>query len=259
MSSLKFFFLVSISLFFAVCSNAGDSIAEADSKYFLDSVRRPPHQDTWAKLGGKIIHKRSGTSENLESPLRVALRFTPDRLLARIVIDADEKYSVGQVYSSSAAPEEGTSVITENMKPNGKSTLADCGLRPEDLTLSFIYWKFEKELEPTSFKGRDCRVFLLNSQDGKEKARVSIDTEARFPLKSEWIKIKDAKEEVYRTIEISSFKKESDFWFVESFFIFGPGFRTKVEFSEISAGFAKDGVPQDLFQDSSNEKAINGK
>ncbi len=235
-------------LFLAVCFSfnlfSDDSPPEPDSASFLQKARRPPANESWAKLPGTAVHRR-GDSENRESPIYLGIRFTPERLLAQVYLDENESYMIGQAYNSSA---EGTSVIANNKKGGGESILADFGLRPEDLTLSFMYWNFEKELEKSPVRSYECRVFIMQSPTQKEKAKVYINTEYCFPMKAEWIRKDDkGKDEIYRTIEIVSFKKESDFWFVDSFVIYGPGFKTKVNFSDISAGFAKDGVPADIF------------
>ncbi len=224
---------------------AEDSTPIQDGKAFLESARKAPMNESWAVLSGRIIHKR-GKASPVESPVYLGILFTPERILAQIYIDPDEKYSIGQAYYSKN--EDGTSVIPFNNKKDGQSVLAECGLRPEDMTFSFMYWDFVKELDANSSPGRQCRVFLLESPSKKEQARVYIDTEYRYPLKAEWIKSSadGKKEEPYRSIEIGGFRKEAGFWFVESFQIFGPGFRTKVEFSDVKAGLSKDGIPENL-------------
>ena len=53
----------------------------------------------------------------------------------------------------------------------------------------------------------------------------------------------------YRELEIASVKKaeDNDFNLIPKLEIFGPDWRTKIDFDERSAGYAKDGMPSDLF------------
>lgn len=237
-------------LFSFLIFSGEDAVKNVDSKSFLEKARRPPVQESWAKLAGKTMHRRAD-KESQEFPIYLGLRFTPERILAQVFVNENENYNIGQQYCSAPG---GTSVIATNKNPGGKSALGDFGLRPEDLTLSFMYWDFVSELDKDSVKGRECRVFILKSPTLQERVKIFIDAETCFPVKAEWIredKENKGKEEIYRTIEITSFRKESDFWFVDSFVIYGPGWKTKVEFSDIAAGLAKDGIPEDIFRKNS--------
>ena len=244
--------LTSLAILFSFAIFAEeDALKNADSKAFLEKARRPPVQESWAKLAGKTIHRRAD-KEVQESPIYLGLRFTTERILAQVFVNENENYNIGQQYG--AAP-GGTSIIATNKNPGGKSVLGDFGLRPEDLTFSFLYWDFVSELDKDSVSLQECRVFLLKSPTLQEKVKIYINAETCFPVKAEWIKEdkeNKSKDNIYRTIEITSLRKESDFWFVDSFVIYGPGWKTKVEFGNITAGLAKDGVPEDVFKKNSH-------
>lgn len=233
-------------IFFAFNSQCEEKKAGThDSSFkFLEMARRPPVNECWVKLNGRAVHKRSGASV-VQAPLCLGIRFTPERTLAQIVAGNEESYFVGQAYSGTA---KSTSIINEIQRDKKESILADFGLRPDDLTLSFLYWDFQKELKMEDIKGYECRVFHLNSPDKNESAIVYISTEYFFPLRVEWYKNKSAEKKPYRTLEISSFKKENDFWVVSSLLLYGSGWKTKIDFSESSIGYAKDGIPMDLFK-----------
>ncbi len=213
-----------------------------DSKSFLERARRPPAQETWAKLSGEASHRRSG-AETVKSPIAFSVRFTPERTVAQVFIDDSEAYNISQIFSAEGG---GTTIIPFNKKDKGKSVLENFGLRPEDLAFSFLFWNLDKELAPDTAKGQDCRVFLLVSPGG-EVVKVFLSIEHFFPLKAEWFRAKgDAAP--YRTVEVTSFSRRDDFWFPDGLSIYGPGFRTKIEFPELSAGKVKDSVPEDLFK-----------
>jgi hypothetical protein len=221
--------------------------AKLDAAGFLSIARRPPIDESWAKMKGEILHKR-GTSDTVKYPIYLGIRFTPERTLAQIVANNNEFYNIGQAYSDKP---ENTSIIV-NRQEKDKSVLADCGIRPEDLTLSFLYWPLQKELKNDSIKGYPCRVFQLLSPDKKESANVYISSQYFFPLKVEWFRNSNGKESSIpsRTLEVKSFKKDpnENFWIVDTLEIYGSGFRTKIDFTESSAGYSKNGVPPELFQ-----------
>lgn len=219
--------------------------AKLEAADFLKIARRPPLEESWAKMQGEVTHKGGAI---IKYPLYLGIRFTPERTLAQIVANNNEFYNIGQAYSDKP---DNTTIIVNRPKTD-KSVLADCGIRPEDLTLSFLYWPFQKELKTEDIKGYPCRVFQLSSPDKKEYSIVYISSQYFFPLKVEWFKNSNGNEtpKAERTLEIKSFKKGSDenFWIVDTLEIYGPGFRTKIEFPESSAGYSKNGVPPELFQ-----------
>ena len=220
--------------------------AKMEAADFLKVSRRPPLQESWAKMQGEISHKR-GSEDTVRHPIYLGLRFTPERTLAQVVANSNEFYLIGQSYTDKP---ESTSVIV-NRPENDKSVLDYCGIRPEDLTLSFMYWPFQKEMKSDEISGFPCRVFQLQSPDKKEYAVVYISTQYFFPLKVEWFKTGQGEQtDADRILEIKSFKKDpkEDFWLVNTLMISGAGFKTKIDFTEASAGYTKNGIPQDLFQ-----------
>lgn len=237
-------------IFAASCNlKAEDAIqgAKLDAADFLKIARRPPLEESWAKMQGEISHKR-GTADTVKYPIYLGIRFTPERTLAQVVANKNEFYNIGQAYSDNP---ENTSIIV-NRPDKDKSVLADCGIRPEDLTLSFMYWSFQKELKSEDVIGTPCRIFELLSPNKKESATVYISSQYFLPLKVEWFKVSNRKEPIEpdRTLEIKAFKKDPSekFYLVYTLGVYGPGFRTKIDFPEASAGYSKNGVPPELFQ-----------
>lgn len=211
---------------------------------FLGKVRQAPREESWAQMSGVVEHRRRGR-ETVEVPLYLGVRFTPERILAQVVADGRESYRIGQVVAASSG---GTTVIAENGANSAATRLGELGLRPEDLTLSFIYWEFERELATERLRTRSCRVLQLRAPDGRaEWVRVAFCVEALFPLRVEWFR--DTPEDrPYRTIEITSFRREADFWLVDGLSLQGPGWRSRITFTECAAGRVAEGIPGDLFR-----------
>ena len=223
---------------------AGDSpYKDLPSDGFLAVVRHPPGRESWAKMDGTLSHRRRG-AEDLESKIHLGILFTPARSVAQMSVDGGETYNVGQAYEASP---DSTVVAMTSPPKSGKSLLSQIGLRPQDVTMTFLFWNARPELPRDSFKGQDCRVFVFDAPDKSESAKACISSEYCFPLKVEWSK--PGEDKPYRTLEVDSFKREKDFWLIGSLLLYGPGWKTKIEFEKTAAGFSKDGVPDDLFSE----------
>jgi hypothetical protein len=217
------------------------------AKRFLFIMRRNHPVNTWGVLKGEISQRRRTSSSitKVSYPIRLGIRFTDTRLLAQIVVDNKETYTIGQPYTESSP-----SLIVDNQ--NTMYKLADLGLRPDDITMTFIYWKFVKELKNESVSGESCRVFKLINPKTKETVIIYVSSSYFFTLKAEWIKPNKIKP--YRTLNVKAFEKVKDLWTPSEFTISGPGWRTKVNFDKINLGYVKNKIPKDLFTKSTASK-----
>lgn len=222
-----------------------------DSQQFLDSTRQFGRNRSWGAMSGTISHLRKG-SPAIATTLYMGILFAKERTLAQIVIANKQGYLVGQDYLDPAA---GTSVLPINKNGYKQPLLAEFGIRPQDLTMSFVYWQFVSELPEERIKGLTCRLFILKDYKSTEHVKVFFSSQYGFPLKVEWFKEKYTTEsEPYRTLEVLSFKKEKDFWLVSELNLFGPGWRTKINFEKTDAGFIAQGIPPALFKEMPDEK-----
>jgi len=231
-------------LLLAALLTTGASVAEPEAAAFLARVRQVPREESWAQLTGQVEHRRRGREGVVKVAIYLGLRLTPERILAQVIADR-ESYRLGQVV---AATSGGTTVIPENVADPAASRLAELGLRPEDLTLSFLYWDLVRELPRERLRTRDCRVLLLQAPDRRpEWVRVACCVEAGFPLRVEWLR-DNPEGTPYRTLEITSFRKEAGFWLVDGLNLQGPGWRSRITFEQCAAGRVAEGVPADLFR-----------
>lgn len=219
--------------------SAGDSALSAED--FLRLARRPPSEKTWAILEGTAANKKAGKGV-VRTKLRVAIRFTSEMMLARVAVgEKGEVYFVGQPYVGKGK----ASVFKEGA---GDRLGAEFGVRPEDLTMSFLFWNFKKELDPDTVRTVGCRVFLLEAPDGKRRAKVYITEKQFFPLKVEWSKLDGEGEwKMERSLEARSFKKVNGLYLVDGLLFLGPGWRTQIDFAPCRAGLVSKGVPKGLF------------
>ncbi len=214
---------------------------ELSAKEFLKIARYPSGGQYWVKLIGSVMNRRRG-ADTIEAPLKFVTLFTGKRTIAQIVINKSQGYQIGQVYGVGA---EKTSIIP--LKKGGYKVplLGQYGLRPDDLTMSFIYWGFVREEERDTVKMQECRVIVLQSPDGKEYVKVFFSAKHYFPLKVQWFKKSAAS--AYRNLEVTAYREVDGIYVPSELKLYGPGWRTKVDFDNISVG--KDGkIPKDLFQ-----------
>lgn len=212
---------------------------------FLKIVRHVPSQETWAKMSGTAQHKRSG-ARRIKAPVRLSIRFTPARIVARMIFNDSEIYDLGQAFEPPIATTD------VQLKPGTQPQLGLYGIDVSDMTLSFIYKETIREEKPERVSIFPCRVFMLKGSTEGETARVFVSTEYFFPVKVQWFRQDPGhgqEGKPYRELEIASVKKadDNDFYLIPKLEISGPDWRTKIDFDQRSAGYAKDGMPQDLF------------
>ena len=213
------------------------------AEQFVSLVRTPPGRESWGLLKGTASHRRRG-ADTVKVPIRFAVLFTRARTIAQIEFNGSEIYDVAQAY----APPFASSI--DLREPGAKQSLKDFGLRPEDLTMNFIFWPLKKEMETDTVRGVPCRVMLFDSPSGTECVKVYIARDYFAPMKVEWFNQPASKMsgKPFRTLEVTSFQKSGDLWVVGALSLFGPGWRTVVDFQETKAGLTKDGVVKELFR-----------
>ncbi len=239
-----FYFIALFYIFFNIIPSAAANDKKYNSKQFLNITRNAHIEKTWTILTGTVTNKRTGKSSVFKSDIKVGMRFTSSRILAKITIKDKkegllESYMVGQPYNGMP-----TSILSYEDNPD-TSLLGEFGLRPEDLTMTFLYWDLKKEYGNESVKGFDCRVLGLKNPKTKEVVKAFISSKYFYPIKVEWFK--PNQKTAYRNVVISSFKTEGNLGAPSELNLYGPGWRTKVDFNYIRLGYTKDGIPKDIF------------
>lgn len=218
--------------------------ASLPAEEFLRCVRRAPSGETWALMSGTATHRRSG-ARAIQDSIRIGMRFTPQRILAQLTFAGNEQYELGQTFTEPP-------VFTQEVRaPDPEKTrLSLYGVAASDLTLGFLYRKLIREEKPDSVKTVSCRVFLLDGGND-DYVRVWISDEYLFPLKAHWFKTlpEESGGEPYRELELGGFRKENDYYVVKELLLFGPDWRTRIEFDRTDAGSASEKAPADLFLD----------
>lgn len=191
---------------------------------FMQRVRHPNPMATYAALDGRIQHRRAGESAKSET-LYFAVILQPERMFGQIIIGNREGWQIGQTRKSGDSE---TSILPMHGTGEENNLLGYMGVRPTDLTMSFLFYPVLKELDSAAVKGVGCRVVLLEAPDKSEQVKVCIAEQYCFPLKAEFFK--PGESEPYRTLEINSFRKSNDLYYTDELILYGPGWRTRINF-----------------------------
>lgn len=191
---------------------------------FLEELRRPLASDAWGEYTGRITNVRNGkrTSGNL----RVRVTFTPDSMMAQLTLNDNNTYGLEQYHQPGQPVKQVLDMPDKEIKPG----LSDFGVAPGDLSFSFLYWDFVKELPERASRWRDCRVLKLASpaKDGST-VEVWFDKSYGFPMEAHWFRAGDDKP--WRTLVMQGAKRfENGLWFVKEMRIEGDGWKTQVKF-----------------------------
>jgi hypothetical protein len=233
------YLVIIIFLSSSVVYSASEKLSSLD---FLYRLRHPAGRKTWSMLAGTMKHQRRGKAVQ-SVPIYLGILFSSDRTLAQVIVDNRQAYMVGQVY---ATEQSATTVIPNNPQGYKQPILAEYGIKPEDLTMSFIYWDFIKELAESSIKTLNCRVFELTAPDKTETVKLYVSSAYYFPMKVEWFKAQAKKP--YRTLQVSDFTKIDDLWLITRIKFYGPGWRSVINFTKTQAGISEKNIPKELFK-----------
>ncbi len=193
---------------------------------FMTRVRHPNPTATYAALEGDIQHRRSGEAAQTE-PLYFAVILQPERMTGQIIVAGNEGYLIGQTRETGSSE---TSVIPMRGVAEGEGKLGFMGVRPSDLTMSFLFYPVKEEQENDTVKSINCRVVLLENAEKTEQVRVFIAEKYTFPLKAEFFK--PGETAPYRTLEVNSFRQSDGLYYTDELSLYGPGWRTRINFNK---------------------------
>jgi outer membrane lipoprotein-sorting protein len=222
-SQISKIFLLLLALFCSFVVIGKDK--EESIQALLTRARNPEVVASFAKLDGQLQHRRSG--QDVQSyNFYFGVIIQKDRATGQIVINDNEAYIMSQNRASA-----NSSVIAQQKSSN---LLNYTGVRASDLTLSFLFYDFVKEVGQERIGAIiDCKVVLLQAKDKSEQVKVWLSTEYAFPMKAEFYKqSKDKTFETtpFRILEPGGFTSKEKLYYCRRFIISGPGWKTRIEF-----------------------------
>lgn len=215
--------------------------ATLDAKTFLAYARRPFTQEAWGRFEGTIQY--NGPEGRAKLPIRMGLMFRPDFMRAQFMLNEQDFYNITQVYYHDAPPH----VTLQRPDPEPSPSLATLGLRPGDVTFSFLYWTIVEEREIETVRGRKCRVLLLRHPKDGQQVLAWFSLEFFFPLRI--ANLEPGKAEPSRSVEFTDFKKHGDLWYVKTIRLTGKDWKTLVKFKDGELKLTEEEAPPpDLFR-----------
>lgn len=216
---------------------AAGEAAPLPATEFIRQAQKPLLADAWCKLRGEVRFRAPG--ERATIPIRVSLRLQPESMRAEIILGISTVYSVRQTYAQDGALPE-IKLGWPDDKP--KFSLEKLGLHPEDLTFSFLFWQFSRELDGESVRGQACRVMeFLHPQTG-ERVHAWMASDFGFPLRVHWFRKNE--NVFYRGFEFTEFKRQDELWFPKGLRLSGENWRGQITFlEEADAALVKDKAP----------------
>jgi hypothetical protein len=203
---------------------------------FLKYARQPFVQNAWGRFSGTIQFRGENGKHKL--PVYFSLLFRADFMRVQVILDETDVYNVMQVYYREGTP----SITIEKPEAERAPSLADLGIKPEDITFSFLYWDLVKEVDGEEVRGHDCRVMnLVNPRTG-DTATVWFSAEYLFPLKV-ICRDKGAAETEARTLEFTDFERHGDIWYVKNLRLEGNNWKTRVKFTDGEIFPTEDKLP----------------
>lgn len=201
---------------------AGDAVnlRELPAEEFLAYARQPFPQNGWGRFSGHAICV--GPAGRKRASIALAALFRPDFVRAQVVVDETAVYEINQIRYVHGTPH--TTVHEPDVEV--AFGLRDFGLKPEDVTFSFLHWDFVRELDMQQFRGQQCRVFELHHPGSAGKAVSWFATDTPFPLYVEFHD--DNTGEPTRTIQFTDFKRQGDAYFIQNFRVEGRDWKTRV-------------------------------
>ncbi len=210
---------------------------------FLAIARRPLLVNAWVRASGLIQGVFPG-GKRRRDPVAFDARFQPRRFQAEILVGNRALGRIDQTFASTAGPGRRETAMTA--RGPGIQALQTYGIRPEDISLSFLYWKFVRDLPKDSVRGQPCRVFILRSPDEKHWVHLWLHAHYVFPMRVYWFD--GAARAPVQKLEFKDFKRRGKLWFIREMILTGTNWKTRIRLRRISLHRVADTPPPaDLF------------
>lgn len=210
--------------------------AELSTGMFVQKVRTARRSFTYGKFDGVLQHRRSDRLFSV--PVYLGVMFK-ERTTAQIILDNKDAMFM------SIGDKKGQ--VVQVLQQGSVHNFDMTGLRGTDFVQEFLYFTPVKEHDEQLLSGFvKCRVIDFLSPDEKEIVRAYIAKEYATVLKTEFFKA-DA-DEPYRTMEVAGFTQKNGLYYPERINLYGPGWRTRIDFKTADVGEIKTGVVPDVFR-----------
>lgn len=204
-----------------VATFAAEPSAQTSSSLdeFLSQVRQPFSRTAEGTAEGIIQHR--GDDGTKRMAIELSFRFSAEQAQATATLQG------GEVCKMVWRHGEPASARIVDHSHEGEPTLTQLGIRPEDLTFSFLFWTPVEERRRETISGQPCRVIRLRNPHNDAEVLGWFSEKFLFPLRLEWYPGPDAEPE--RVGEFTRFEQQDDgLWFIKTMHVRGQGWKTKL-------------------------------
>ena len=222
-----------------------DSIVKALSAMsdedFIAVSRKALVSTSWIKMSGNL-NTRPKTGKRARYPLTIAAELRPQKLVFKTTIDKTQSVKVQHTYGD----EHDTKVLETTVKEGG--LYKELMIKPQDLSLSFMYWDMIKEYKAESLgiTRIKCRVFLMANPDSAEYAKVWISEKYLGPVKVMWCRGKIDFDKPQQILEFEGFTEKNKVWMPTDIYIKNGFGDMQIKLTEHDGAFSLIS-PSDLF------------
>jgi hypothetical protein len=219
--------------------------AKQSSQEFLKTTRDQLLGNCWLKLGGNA-NFRAKDGSRLKLKIELIAELKPLELTFLSMLD---KESVKLHHNFGLKKKMD---VLDDGRPKTGSNYEAIGIRPEDLSMSFLYWDFEREYERDSINVGliSCRVFKLANPDTlDEYAKVWISEKYLGPVKVEWYR--GSEKDPFQSLEFAEFNEVNKVSVPAIIKMTNPKGDLQLFFDKRDAAFSKESPP-DLFPKAKN-------
>ena len=222
--------------------NAQDP-AKMESEDFLELCQKQLLGNCWVKMSGKM-NVRSSTGKRLKPiPLKFAAQLIPNKIVFKTTVNNNQSFKIESIFGD----KHDTKVLEDKLGDD--DGFSKVGIKPEDLSLSFMYWDYIKEYERDSIGVLRiaCRVILLGNPDGSEFAKVWLSEKHLGPLRVEWYDPQSLKnEKPIQVLTFEDFAEKNKVWVPLEVKITNVKGDLQIKFSDVDADFSTN-IPVDLY------------
>ncbi|MEN9360035.1 MAG: Outer rane lipoproteinsorting protein [Verrucomicrobiota bacterium] len=215
--------------------------AKQASQEFLKTTRDQLLGNCWFKLAGNA-NFRGKDGKRLKLELGVSAELKPLELTFLSTLDQEAV----KLHHDFGLKKKTVLLEDGRLKLGSKYEALD--IRPEDLSLSFLYWDFQMEYKRDSLGVAliSCRVFKLANPDSlDEYAKVWISEKYLGPVKVEWYRGSDDKP--FQSLEFEEFTEVNKVWVPTIIKMSNAKGELQLKFDKIDAAFSKE-TPAHLFE-----------
>ncbi|MFW5894219.1 MAG: hypothetical protein ACOCUY_03700, partial [Verrucomicrobiota bacterium] len=197
---------------------------------FMAKVRQPFSRTAVGTAEGVIQHRGDIGTKRLA--IELSFQFSANQAQATATLQG------GEVCTMVWRHGEPASARIVDQSRDDEPTLTQLGIKPEDLTFSFLFWKPVEERRRETVSGQPCRVIRLRNPHSEAEVMGWFSEKFLFPLRLEWYPDPDANPD--RVAEFTRFEKQEDgLWFIKTMLIRGRDWKTKLTLRKANINVAE--------------------